>query len=61
MDPEKQLSILHCCTEHGFEDMPILDRFLEQVVKIIKAPLDFETSFACAVTNRCFKLNGFLR
>jgi hypothetical protein len=61
MNPEKQLSVLHCCAEHGFEDIPNIDRFLQQGVEVDKAPLDFETPFACAVTNRCFKLGAFLR
>jgi ankyrin repeat protein len=61
MNPEKQLSVLHCCAEHGFEDLPTIDRFLQQGVEVDKAPLDFETPFASAVTNRCFKLGGLLR
>jgi len=29
MNLEKQHSVLHCCAEHGFDDLPTIDRFLD--------------------------------
>jgi hypothetical protein len=61
MNPEKKISILYYCAENGFEDIPTVERFLQKGVGVDSGPPDFETPFACAVTNRCFKLAGFLR
>ena len=61
MSQDNQVSILYCCADHGLEHMPTIQLILELGVDVDKTPPDYQTPFACAVANRCFKLAGFLR